>query len=167
MSTIEGQNTNGRGGGQAPGGGLLGSPRGRPGYALLQVGPFALGPIGLIIPVIPSGHYGGPDQIGQVVLYNYSAFILQIYDTQTGNRLDLQAWMGNVYDPPAAGAQLYARVAQGVAGSATPVLTGQLALFGEQIPGAWPITLPMGTGGGGGGGAITLTPGPGIAITSP
>lgn len=153
--------------GQAPGGGLGGVPRGRPGYALLQVGPFDLVTVGQIIPVIPSGHYGGPDQIGQVVLYNYSAFILQIYDTQTGNRLDLQAWMGNVYDPPAGGAQLYARVAQGVAAATDPnVLTGQLALMGEQIPGAWPIML-IPPGGGGGAGAITIVGGPGIDVTSP
>jgi hypothetical protein len=137
------------GGGQSPGGGLGGLPRGRPGFALLQVGPLALVTVGQQIPVIPSGHYGGPDQIGQVVLYNYSDFILQIYDTATGNRLDLQAWMGNVYDPPAGGAQLYARVAQGVASPTAPnVLTGQLALFGEQIPGAWPIMLTPTTGAG-------------------
>lgn len=162
--SVTGQNL---GGGQAPGGGLLGSPRGRPGYALLQVGPFGLVTVGQQIPVIPSGHYGGPDQIGQVVLYNFSAFTLQIYDTQTGNRLDLQSFMGNVYDPPAAGAQLYARVAQGVANPADPnVLSGQLALFGEQIPGAWPITLNS-PAGGGGGGAITITAGPGVIVTSP
>jgi hypothetical protein len=156
------------GGGQSPGGGLGGAPRGRVGFALLQVGPFALGPVGLIIPVIPSGHYGGPDQIGQVVLYNYSAFILQIYDTATGNRLDLQAWMGNVYDPPAGGAQLYARVAQGVPNPLDPnVLTGQLALFGEQIPGAWPIMLTSPNAGGGGGGPIIINAGPGVTVTSP
>ena len=47
------------------------------------------------------------------------------------------------------------------------VVTGQVALMGEQIPGAWPITL-VGAGGGGGGGGITvINAGPGISVTTP
>ena len=134
--------------------------------SLLEIGPIPLGPIGLNVVLIPAGQFGFPNQIGQVVLYNFSGFLLQIFDTQRGARLDLQPMMGNVYDPPEAGAELRGRVASGVAVGGD-VVTGQVALMGEQIPGAWPITL-VGAGGGGGGGGITvINAGPGISVTTP
>ena len=133
--------------------------------ALLEIGPVDLVAIGQNVILIPAGQFGYPNQIGQVVLYNFSGFLVQIFDTQAGSRLDLQPMMGNVYDPPANGAELRGRVASGAAVGGDKI-TGQVALMGEQIPGAWPLTLVTGAGGGGGG-AITLTAGPGIAITSP
>lgn len=133
--------------------------------SLLEIGPIALGPVGLEVVLIPSGQFGYPNQLGQVVLYNFSGFLVQITDTGTGQRLDLQPMMGNVYDPPPAGASLRGRVASGVAVGGD-VITGQVALMGEQIPGAWPLTLVTGAGGGGGG-ITVINAGPGIAVTTP
>jgi hypothetical protein len=135
--------------------------------ALLEIGPIPIGPIGDNVILIPAGQFGYPNQIGQVVLYNWSGFLVQIFDTQSGSRLDLQPMMGNVYDPPAAGAELRGRVASGVAVGGD-VITGQVALMGEQIPGAWPITLVSASaGGGGGGGVVTIIAGPGISVVPP
>lgn len=134
--------------------------------ALQEIGPVTLVDIGQDVVLVPSGQFGYPNQLGQVVLYNWSNFRLQIRDTQTGARLDLQPMQGNVYDPPSNGAALVARVAAGTPGPIAEV-TGQCALMGEQIPGSWPYSLSGGGGGGGDGGAVTIEAGAGIAVTSP
>ena len=106
-----------------------------------RLGPFKITGVGQVITVIPAGQYAQPGQLGQIVLYNESSFVLGISDTSTGARLDLQPLTANVYDPPAAGGALLATVISGIATTTLQRLSGQVALGGMQIEGAWPQTL--------------------------
>ena len=106
-----------------------------------RLGPFKITGVGQVITVVPAGQYAQPGQLGQIVLYNESSFVLGISDTSTGARLDLQPLTANVYDPPAAGGALLATVISGIATTTRQRLSGQVALGGMQIEGAWPQTL--------------------------
>ena len=106
-----------------------------------RLGPFKITGVGQVITVVPAGQYAQPGQLGQIVLYNESSFVLGISDTSTGARLDLQPLTANVYDPPAAGGALLATVISGIATTTRQRLSGQVALGGMKIEGAWPQTL--------------------------
>jgi hypothetical protein len=84
---------------------------------------------------------GGPDQVGQVVIYNYSSFLLGVTSTTQGAQLDLQPGTAMVYDPPSRGGRLVGTVKSGFASTASSFVTAQVALDGARIEGAWPQTL--------------------------
>ena len=108
---------------------------------LVDLGQFDLTGVGQSITVFSEAAVGGgPGQTGQVVLNNYSNYLLGVTDTSLGPLLDLQPGTANVYDPPQKGGSLVVRVKSGQP-STTNFLTAQVALAGEEIEGAWPQTL--------------------------
>ena len=108
---------------------------------LVDLGTFDLTGVGQSVTVFSEAKVGGgPGQTGQVVLNNYSNYLLSVTDTSLGPLLDLQPGTANVYDPPQKGGSLIVRVKSGQP-STTDFLTAQVALAGEQIEGAWPQTL--------------------------
>jgi hypothetical protein len=109
---------------------------------LLSLGPFNLTGIGQQFLIMdPAQIGGGPDQVGQVAIYNYSSFLVGVTYTNVGAQLDLQPGTAMVYDPPPRGGQLVGTVKSGSASTASSVVTAQVALDGARIEGAWPQTL--------------------------
>jgi hypothetical protein len=109
---------------------------------LLSLGPFNLTAVGQQFLIMdPAQIGGGPDQVGQVAIYNYSSFLVGITSTTDGAQLDLQPGTAMVYDPPSRGGQLVGTVKSGSASTASSVVTAQVALDGARIEGAWPQTL--------------------------
>lgn len=118
--------------------------------SLESLGPFNLPPTYVAgaadntFTVISSGQFGNqPGQLGTIVLYNFSSYVIGLNSSSDGQLLDLQPGTGNIYDAPTNNGALVAVVKGGSAGTNAPQLTGQVALYGEQIGGSWPETLAV------------------------
>ena len=109
------------------------------------LGPFPLpaaNAVGAQVTIIPSGQFGDPNALGDVLINNFSGYLLGVTSSSSGALLNLSPASANVYPAPAAGGSLVITVLSGSAGSAHPSVSAQVGLMGEEFSGAYPQSLP-------------------------
>ena len=109
------------------------------------LGPFALpaaNAVGTQVTILPSGQFGDPNALGDVLINNFSGYLLGVTSSGSGELLNLPPASANVYPAPSGGGSLVVTVLSGSAGSAHPSVSAQVGLMGETFRGAYPQSLP-------------------------
>lgn len=121
--------------------------------ALTNLGPFPL-PVqnatGAVFTIIPAGQYSGPGIAGQVLMTNFSGYVVAMFSSSQGSLPNLNPGEVAAYDVPKGGGSLTATILSGTPTVANPQLTAQLGTDGESFqgndatfPGAYPFSLPL------------------------